>query len=120
MTQNNLLSKEAFAKDKAIKGSVQKLGLVAQLIRGMKAQEALIQLEFSKKGCARSFHKVLKSAIANAENNHSIDIDNLYVSRVLVGKTFTLKRFHARGRGKAAGIKKPFSNLTIFVSEKGN
>ena len=110
---------QAFAKKKKIKGSVQKIGLVAQVIRGLNASEAVIQLQFSKRAAARSILKVLQSAISNAQNNFGMDVDNLYVSKVNVGKTFSLKRFQARGRGRAAGIKKPFSNVTIYVSEKG-
>lgn len=114
----NIVEKQAYATDMAIKGSVQKLALIAQMIRGMEAGAAQLQLEFSNKGAAKSVLKVLRSALANAEHNHDMQADNLYISRVDVGKAFVLKRFHARGRGRAAGIKKPFSKISIFVKEK--
>ena len=116
----NTIEKSAFATDTAIKGSVQKLALIAQMIRGMDAGAAQLQLEFSTKGAAKSVLKVLRSAVANADNNHGMSSDNLYVSRVDVGKAFVLKRFHARGRGRSAGIKKPFSRASIYLKEKGN
>lgn len=109
---------EAFAIARFIKGGERKLNLLAQLIRGKSAQKALIDLEFSHRRMSREVKKVLESAIANAENNHSLDVDRLYVSTAIVGRTMTLKRFHARGRGKSAGVEKPFSNITIFVKER--
>jgi large subunit ribosomal protein L22 len=112
------LEATAFAKCKAIKTSVQKLNLVAGLIRGMKAEQALLQLRFSKKKVARDVYHVLNSAIANAENNFGLDVDRLYVSRVMVGKAFVMKRFRARARGRGARILKPFSNVSIYVTEK--
>lgn len=111
-------SKPVFAKGRAIKGSVQKINLVAKLVTGMKAFDALTQLKFCRKRAAGDLYQVLNSAIANAENNHSRDIDSLYIDRITVGKSFVLKRFHARGRGRAAGIKKPYSNITIYLDEK--
>jgi large subunit ribosomal protein L22 len=111
-------SKAVFAKGMAIKGSVQKVNLVANMIKGMKAFDALTQLKFCRKKAANDLYTVLNSAIANAENNHNRDIDNLYIDRIVVGKSFVLKRFHARGRGRASGIKKPFSNVTIYLDEK--
>ncbi|MEQ9116107.1 MAG: 50S ribosomal protein L22 [Rickettsiales bacterium] len=111
-------NKVAIAKLKSIKTSVQKLNLVASLIRGMKAEEALVQLTFAKQKVSSYLRDCLNSAIANAENNHDMDIDSLYVSKVLVGKSFTMKRFKARARGRGAKILKPFSNLTIEVEER--
>jgi len=110
--------KVAIAKLKSIKTSVQKLNIVASLIRGMKAEEALIQLTFAKQKVASYLKDCLNSAVANAENNHDMDIDNLYVSKVLVGKSFTMRRFRARAKGRGAKILKPFSNLTIEVEER--
>ena len=110
---------EAFAKARYIKGSERKLNLLAQLIRGKLASVALIDLEFSRKRMSGEVKKVLESAIANAENNHNLDVDRLVVKEAHVGRTMTLKRFHARGRGRSAGIEKPFANLTIVVAEGG-
>ena len=108
---------EALAVGTTIRGSAQKLNLVAELIRGKKAEEALNILAFSKKAMARDASKVLASAIANAENNHDLDVDALVVAEASVGKSITMKRFHARGRGRASRIEKPFSHLTIVVRE---
>ncbi len=110
---------EAFAKARYIKGSERKLNLLAQLIRGKLASVALIDLEFSRRRMSHEVKKVLESAIANAENNHNLDVDRLVVKSATVGRTMTLKRFHARGRGRSAGIEKPFANLTIIVAEGG-
>ena len=111
-------AKTAFASAVAIKGSVQKVNLVCRMIAGMKANEALLQLQFSSKRASKDLHQLLSSAVANAENNHSLDIDTLVVSEIKVGKAFTLKRFNARARGRGAKIMKPYSKVTIFVSEK--
>jgi large subunit ribosomal protein L22 len=92
---------------------------VAGGIRGKKVASALADLEFSRKRIARDVRKCLESAIANAENNHDLDVDELVVAEAHVGKALVMKRFHPRGRGKAAGILKPFSNLTIVVREVG-
>lgn len=108
---------EALAVGTQIRGSAQKLNLVAQLIRGKKAEEALNILSFSKKAMARDASKVLSSAIANAENNHDLDVDALVVAEASVGKSITMKRFHTRGRGKSTRILKPFSKLRIVVRE---
>ncbi len=108
---------EALAVGTTIRGSAQKLNLVAQLIRGKKAEDALNILSFSKKSMARDASKVLSSAIANAENNHDLDVDALIVSEASVGKAITMKRFHTRGRGKSTRILKPFSRLRIVVRE---
>ena len=109
---------EALAVGTQIRGSAQKLNLVAQLIRGKKAEEALNILAFSKKAMAQDASKVLASAIANAENNHDLDVDALVVAEASVGKAFTMKRFHTRGRGKSTRILKPFSKLRIVVREQ--
>ena len=108
---------EALAVGTTIRGSAQKLNLVAALIRGKKAEDAMNILAFSKKGMAVDARKVLASAIANAENNHNLDVDDLVVSQAFVGKALVMKRFHARARGRGARIEKPFSNLTIVVRE---
>lgn len=110
---------EAIAKARYIKGSERKLNLLAQLIRGKLASVALIDLEFNQRRMSGEVKKVLESAIANAENNHNLDVDRLIVKEAYVGRTMTLKRFHARGRGRSAGIEKPFANLTIVVGEGG-
>jgi large subunit ribosomal protein L22 len=108
---------EAKAFGRYIPGSAQKLNLLAQMIRGKKAGRALVDLQFSKRRVAQDVRKVLQSAIANAENNHNLDVDRLIVAEATVGKTMKLKRFHARGRGRAAAVEKKFSNITIIVRE---
>src|SRR5918996_1947309 len=108
---------EAKAIAKMLRVSPQKLNLVAQLIRGKKVASALADLQFSRKRIAVDVKKCLESAIANAENNHDLDVDDLIVAEAHVGKAIVMKRFHARGRGRAGGILKPFSNLTIVVRE---
>ena len=110
--------KEARAYGKYFRGSEQKLNLVAQTIRGKNAGRALIDLEFSKRRVAVEVRKLLQSAISNAENNHGLDVDRLVVSQATVGKTLRMKRFHARGRGRAARVEKKFSNMTIVVKEQ--
>jgi large subunit ribosomal protein L22 len=110
--------KEALAVGTSIRGSAQKLGLVAALIRGKKAEDALNILKFSTKGMAEDVSKVLASAIANAENNHNLDVDALFVQEASVGKGLSMKRFMARGRGKSSRIVKPFSRLRIVVRER--
>ncbi len=108
---------EALATGTMIKGSAQKLNLVAQLIRGRKVEDALNVLSFSKKAMAVDVRKVLASAIANAENNHNLDVDSLVVAEASVGKSISMKRFHARARGKSSRIIKPFSRIRIVVRE---
>ena len=108
---------EALAVGTQIRGSAQKLNLVASLIRGRKVEDALNVLTFSKKAMAVDVRKVLASAIANAENNHNLDVDSLVVAEASVGKAFTMKRFHTRGRGKSTRILKPFSRVRIVVRE---
>lgn len=112
-------AKSAIAICNAIRTSPRKLNLVAQSIRGMNAEKAVAELTFSKKRIANAALAVLKSAIANAENNHQLNIDKLVVSEAFVGKGLVMKRMHARGRGRGARVLKPFSNLTIVVSERG-
>ena len=112
-----LADNEAKAIARNLRVSPQKLNLVAQLIRGKKASTALADLEFSRKRIARDVRKCLQSAIANAENNHDLDIDDLVVAQAHVGKGLVMKRFHARARGRAGRIEKPFSHLTIVVRE---
>jgi large subunit ribosomal protein L22 len=108
---------EASAKLKQVRISPRKLNLVASLIRGMKANEALVQLQFNRKRISGEVEDLLKSAIANAENNHGLDIDSLVISEVNVGKSITMKRFRARARGRGARILKPFSHIEIIVRE---
>jgi large subunit ribosomal protein L22 len=116
-TPRALPENEAKAVLRMLRVSPQKLNLVAQLIRGKKASAALADLEFSRKRIAKEVRKCLESAIANAENNHDLDVDDLVVKEAFVGKALVLKRFHARARGRGARILKPFSNLTIVVRE---
>jgi large subunit ribosomal protein L22 len=113
----SLAETEAKAVTRMLRVSPQKLNLVAQLIRGKKASTALADLEFSQKRIARDVKKCLQSAIANAENNHDLDIDDLVVAHAHVGKGLVIKRFHPRGRGRAGKILKPFSHLTIVVRQ---
>lgn len=113
-----LSDKEAIAKAKMIRTSPQKLSLVVASITGKKVEKALAELEFSKKRVAHEVKKVLTSAIANAENNHNLDVDQLVVSEATVGKALIMKRFRARAKGRAARILKPFSNLRIIVKER--
>lgn len=108
---------EALAVGTTIRGSAQKLNLVAALIRGKKVEDAMNILSFSKRGMAKDAQKVLASAIANAENNHDLDVDALIVAEASVGKAITMKRFATRGRGKSTRILKPFSRLRIVVRE---
>ncbi len=117
-TERRLPKDAAQAKASAIRTGARKLNLVAASIRGKNASVALTQLTFEKRRIADDVKKVLQSAIANAENNHSLDVDKLYVAEAFVGRAFVMKRFHTRGRGRSAGIEKPFSNLTIIVRER--
>jgi large subunit ribosomal protein L22 len=116
-TPRALPENEAKAVARMLRVSPQKLNLVAQLIRGKPVSTALADLEFSRKRISREVRKCLESAIANAENNHDLDVDDLVVKEAYVGKALVLKRFHARARGRGARILKPFSNLTIVVRE---
>lgn len=108
---------EAMAMAKFLRTSPGKLNLVAAMIRGKKAGRALTDLEFSNRRIAKDVRKVLASAVANAENNHNLDVDNLVVAEAYVGKAVKMKRFSARARGRAAPIEKFFSRLTIVVRE---
>ena len=117
-SERRLTEDKAMAKASSIRTSPRKLNLVAASIRGKSAAAAMTQLTFEKRRIAQDVKKVLQSAIANAENNHSLDVDRLVVSEAYCGRAFVMKRFHARGRGKSAGIEKPFSNLTIVVRER--
>jgi large subunit ribosomal protein L22 len=108
---------EALAVGTTIRGSAQKLNLVAALIRGRKVEDALNVLTFSKKAMAIDVRKVLASAIANAENNHNLDVDSLVVAEASVGKSISMKRFATRARGRSSRIVKPFSRVRIVVRE---
>lgn len=109
----------AMANLRMVRVSPRKLNLVAQMIRGLKVEKAIDALTFSPKRIASDVKKTLLSAVANAENNHGLDIDKLYVSEATVGKALVMKRLDIRGRSKAGRIKKPFSHLRIIVSESG-
>jgi large subunit ribosomal protein L22 len=108
---------EALAKSSMIRTSPRKLNLVAQMIRNKAAQQAIAELTFCQRRIAGEVKKVLQAAIANAENNHQLDVDRLVVSQATVGRALVMKRFHARARGRGARVEKPFSNLTIVVRE---
>ena len=118
VTPRRVGDKEALAVGNTIRGSAQKLNLVAQLIRGRKVGDALNILKFSTKGMAEPVYKVLASAIANAENNHNLDVDSLVVAEASVGKSISLKRFATRARGKSTRIIKPFSRIRVVVREQ--
>jgi large subunit ribosomal protein L22 len=115
--ERSLADTEAKAVARMLRVSPQKLNLLAQLIRGKKVAAALADLEFSRKRIARDVRKCLQSAIANAENNHDLDVDELVVAEAHVGKALVIKRFTPRGRGRMGKIFKPFANLTIVVRE---
>ena len=114
----SLSESEAKAVTRNLRISPQKLNLVAGLIRGKKVNQALADLEFSRKRIAGDVRKCVMSAVANAENNHGLDIDDLVVAEAYVGKNLTMKRFHARGRGRSSAIMKPFAQITVVVREK--
>lgn len=116
-TARRLSDKEAQAVLRNVRTSPIKLNYVARLIRGLPVNEALSQLTFSGRRISNDVKKTLQSAIANAENNHNLNVDNLIVSEAHVGKAMVMKRFHARARGRGAKILKPFSHLTIIVKE---
>ena len=116
MNINNI----SIAKDRSIRISPRKLNLVAQSVVRMHVSKAINQLKFNKKRISNVVLKVLNAAIANAENNNQYDIDNLYIKEAYVGKSIVLKRFRARAKGRASGIKKPYTNLTIILSENIN
>lgn len=116
-TERKLAANEAQAIVRNLRTSPIKLNLVAEMIRGMKVSQALTQLQFSNKRIAVDVRKALQSAIANAENNHNLNVDALVVKEAWVGKSMVMKRFHARARGRGAKILKPYSHLTIVVRE---
>jgi large subunit ribosomal protein L22 len=116
--ERRLDDSEASAFLASIRISPRKLNLVAQLIRGKNAAQAVAELTFSRRRISDEVKKVLQSAIANAENNHQLDVDRLYVKEAHVGKSFVMKRFHTRGRGRSARIEKPFAHLTVIVRER--
>ena len=115
MQKNNISIR---AVNKNVRSSPRKIALVLDYIRGKKADIALRDLEFTRKKIASDISKTVKSAIANAENNYQYDIDNLFVKEAYVGKSLVMKRFRARAKGRASGIKKPFSRITIILGEK--
>jgi large subunit ribosomal protein L22 len=108
---------EALAVGNMLRGSPQKLNLVAETIRGLPVEKALASLRFNRRGAAEQVRKVLESAVANAENNHNLDVDQLVVAEASVGKSLVMKRFRARARGRVGKILKPFSRLRIVVRE---
>ena len=116
--ERKLSENEAMAMARALRGSPRKLNLVATSIRGLSASKALAELSFSSRRIAGDVKKVLQAAIANAENNHQLDVDSLYVAEAYVGKSLTMRRFRARARGRASRIEKPFSRLTVVVRER--
>jgi large subunit ribosomal protein L22 len=116
--ERSLADNEAKAVLRNLRVSPQKLNIVAQLIRGMDCGKALTALTFSNRRISDDVKKVLQSAIANAENNHQLDVDRLYVKEATVGRGLVMKRFHARARGRAGRVEKPFSHVTIVVSER--
>ncbi len=117
-TQRRLAENEAMAMARSLRTGAQKLNLVAASIRGLAAEAALTQLAFSPRRIANDVRKVLEAAIANAENNHNLDVDRLYVAEAFVGKSLTMRRFRARARGRMSRITKPFSRVTVVVRER--
>ena len=113
-------SKVVRAVNRSVKSSLRKVNLLLKFIKGKKADIALRDLSFARQRIAHEIKKTLQSAIANAENNFQYDIDNLYVKEAYAGKSIVLKRFRARAKGRASGIKKPYSNITIILTEKEN
>ncbi len=116
--ERRLADNQAQAVVTQLRVSPQKLNLVAAMIRGKKAEKAVTDLTFSRRRIAGDVKKVLESAIANAENNHGLDVDQLWVKEVFVGKSLVIKRWRARARGRAGQVKKPFSRLTVIVEER--
>ena len=117
-TPRRLKDSEAKAYAKAMRTSPRKLNVVAQSIRGLSAAQALSELAFSPRRIAREVRKVLQAAIANAENNHQLDVDRLVVAEASVGRAFFLRRFRPKARGRVGRIRKPYSNLTVVVRER--
>jgi large subunit ribosomal protein L22 len=116
--ERSLADNEARAIAKNIRISPQKLNLVAELIRGRKVADAMADLEFSRKRVAQDVRKCVMSAVANAENNHGLDVDELVVAEAYVGKNIVMKRFAPRGRGRGFQVLKPFSQITVVVRQK--
>ena len=116
--ERRIADNEAMAVARTIRVSPQKLNLVAQSIRGLSVEKALSQLSFSRRRIAIDVRKVVQSAIANAENNHDLDVDRLFVAEAVVGRSMVMKRWRPRARGRTARILKPFSNLTVIVRER--
>ena len=114
MQKNNIVR----AVNKNVRSSTRKANLVLNFIKGKKADIAIRDLEFTRKGVAKEIKKTVKSAVANAENNYQYDIDNLYVKEAYVGKSIVMKRFRPRAKGRASPIKKPYSRITIVLEEK--
>lgn len=117
-SERRLPDDKAMARAKAIRTGTRKLNMVAASIRGMDVGAAMTQLSFEKRRVADEVKDVLQAAIANAENNHSLDVDRLFVSEAWSGRSFVMKRFRARARGRSASIQKPYSNLTIVLQER--
>ncbi len=117
-TDRRLGDNEAMAVGRTLRIGQQKLNLVAESIRGHSVEDALSQLAFSKRRIAGDVRKIVQSAVANAENNHDLDVDRLYVAEATVGRAMVMKRWRARARGRTARILKPFSNLTVVVRER--
>lgn len=117
-TQRRLAENEAMAMARSLRTGAKKLNLVAASIRGLAADAALTQLAFSPRRIANDVRKVLEAAIANAENNHNLDVDRLFVAEAYVGKSLTMRRFRARARGRMSRITKPFSRVTVVVRER--
>ena len=118
MKHLNRKDNEAYAVARNMRVSPSKANLVLEMIRGKKASDAINVLKFSNRAIAKDIGKVLNSAVANAENNHQYDIDNLFVKEAYVGKSLVMKRFRPRAKGRASPIKKPFSRITIVLEEK--
>ncbi len=116
-TQRSIGDDSAMAVASAIRTSARKLNLVAASIRGKKVADAVVALDYTKRRVAKDVKRVLQAAVANAENNHQLDVDKLIVAEASVGRSFVMKRWMARGRGKSAGVEKPFSNLRVIVKE---
>jgi large subunit ribosomal protein L22 len=116
--ERSLRRNEARAIARSLRVSPRKLNLLAGMIRGKKVSQAIADLEFSRKRIAHDVKKCVMSAVANAENNHGLDVDELVVAEAYVGKNLIMRRFHARGRGRSAGIEKPFSQITVVVRQE--
>ncbi len=116
--ERRLADNEAMAVARTLRVGPQKLNLVAESIRGLAVEDAMNQLAFSNRRIAGDVRKVVQSAVANAENNHDLDVDRLYVAEAIVGRALVMKRWRARARGRVARIQKPFSNLTVVVRER--